>query len=99
MANADKITDATANYDAQQLAEEIATGEEKAPKVNVEDDYERSKEFDVADIDRTAEGAKAADKATSLQSSSGSTPSEGKAPGDPNAYREMAQDVTKPSDD
>lgn len=38
----------TANYDAQQLVEQIAADSEAAPKVDVDADYERSKQFDMA---------------------------------------------------
>ncbi|NJO79770.1 MAG: hypothetical protein HC827_15510 [Cyanobacteria bacterium RM1_2_2] len=81
-------------YDAQQLVQEITTGEEKAPKVNVEADYERSKQFDVAEIDRTEAGAQAAADATAMSgaaSSSTATPSE---TGDPADFLQMAKEVT-----
>jgi hypothetical protein len=80
----------TETYDSQQLAEEIASGEEQAPQVNVEADYERSKQFDVADIDRTGKGAEAAKKA----SSSASAP----ATGNPDEFLDMAKDVQPDSD-
>lgn len=103
MANVNKTGDEnTANFDAEQLVEEIAAGDEKAPEVNVEADYERSKQFDVAEIDRTGQGAKAAEKVTtspSPKSSSTSTAS-GEQPetGDPDAFRKMAKDVNKSLD-
>lgn len=81
------LDDKTTTYDAKQLANEIAKGEDKAPKVNVEADYERSKEFDVAEIDQTEAGAKAAESAGNLSSNKAST-------GDPNAFRKMAKEVT-----
>lgn len=39
--------------DAELAAEEIASGEEKASNVNVEADYEASKQFSVSDVDRS----------------------------------------------
>jgi hypothetical protein len=55
---------AESNYDAQRMAEDIQSGEEKAPQVNVEKDYERSKEYDVSEIDRSETGVEAASEAT-----------------------------------
>lgn len=78
-------------YDSEQLREGIAEGEEKSPKVNVEADYERSKQFDVADIDRTEAGAKAA--ANSPSSTSGAET------GNPAEYRQMAREVTPKEDE
>jgi hypothetical protein len=79
-------------YDSQQLAEDIAQGEEKSPQVNVEADYERSKQFDVAEIDRTGAGAKAAADA---QTSTSETKAE---TGDPADYLQMAKEVTPKED-
>lgn len=91
MSDVDTTTDVTtASYDAEQLVEEIAAGEEKAPQVNVEADYERSKQFDVAEIDRSEEGSQAA---AEVSSESGATT------GDPNAFRNMAKEVNKPTDE
>jgi hypothetical protein len=65
MASLDKNTgDPEVSFDAKQVSEDIATGEQKQPKVNVEGDYERSKEFAVADIDKTEAGSQAAQVAT-----------------------------------
>ncbi len=65
MASLDKNTgDAETSFDAKQVSEDIATGEQKQPKVDVESDYERSKEFAVAEIDKTEAGSKAAQAAT-----------------------------------
>ncbi|MBF2003009.1 MAG: hypothetical protein IGS50_18845 [Synechococcales cyanobacterium C42_A2020_086] len=87
----------TTNFDAEQLKADIAAGEEKAPQVNVEADYELAKQFDVADIDKTDAGAEAAEAATAPQGKVSApepmnTSSE-QAQGDPNAFREMAKDV------
>lgn len=87
------LNDNNITYDAEQLAEEIAKGEEETPKVNVEADYERSKQFDVADIDRTPEGSKAANDAASL---TGNTPTGQAGSGDPKEFRKMAKEVNSP---
>ncbi len=50
--------------EGQLAAENIASGVEKAPTVDIEGDYEASKQFSVSEIDRTGEGAAAAEAAT-----------------------------------
>ncbi|HLO50676.1 MAG TPA: hypothetical protein VK211_19840 [Kamptonema sp.] len=52
------------NFDAQQIAEDVESGEKKLTKVDVSADYEASKEFSVSEIDRTGAGAQAAVTAT-----------------------------------
>lgn len=97
MANLDKET----NFDAERVAEDIATGEKQKPRVNVESDYERSKEFAVADIDKTESSRKAAKIAAESQfkvppqSSQSNLES---TSGDPNEFLGMAKEV-KPSED
>lgn len=82
--------------DAQLAAENMTTGQEKAPTVDVEGDYEASKQYSVSDIDRTAEGEKAAEAATApkLQVPQPEE-KETAAPqtGNPDDYLEMAKDV------
>lgn len=78
-------------YDSQQLVEEIAEGEEKAPKVNVEADYERSKQLDVAEIDRTQAGAKAAADTAPTSQTKAET-------GDPADFLNMAKQVSPKED-
>lgn len=95
--NASDIT--TENYDAQQLTEEIKKDKDKAPQVNADADYERSKQFDVADIDRTAAGSKAAAAATDSKATRSNSPSEaGEPTGDPDAFRKMAKEVNPPAE-
>lgn len=55
------------NFDAQQMTEAIAEGDVKAPKVDVAADYEAAQEFSVSDVDRTSEGAQAAEAAVAPQ--------------------------------
>lgn len=81
-------TDTTTPYDAQQLIEEIEIGDEKAPKVNVEADYKRSKELSVADSDRSNQTME------TLGNSSDRTTA-----GNPDAFREMAKEVTPTPDE
>jgi hypothetical protein len=79
-------------YDAQQLVQEIAVGEEEAPKVDVEADYERSKQFDVAEIDRTEAGTQSA-ATTTMSGASSSSTTEAET-GDPADFLQMAKEVT-----
>jgi hypothetical protein len=73
----------TANYDAQQLVEEIAADDKVAPKVDVDADYERSKQFDVAKADQPLEAARAADPSPVAEST-----------GAPEDFLKMAKQVT-----
>lgn len=92
---------ADANFDAQRMVEEIKAGEEKMPQVDVASDYELSKQFDVAAIDRTGEGAKAAEAATSPEldmnqvesNASDFHATEGFSDADPDAFLDMAREV------
>lgn len=52
------------NFDAQQIAEDVESGEKKIPQVDVSADYEASKEFSVSEVDRTGAGDRAAATAT-----------------------------------
>ncbi|MEB3339085.1 MAG: hypothetical protein VKJ46_16555 [Leptolyngbyaceae bacterium] len=54
-------------YDSQQLSEEIATGETKVPKVNVDADYNAAQEFSSSEIDQTRAGDEAAAAAVAPQ--------------------------------
>ena len=73
----------TANYDAQQLVEEIAADDKVAPKVDVDADYERSKQFDVAKSDQMPEAAKTVDASPVAEST-----------GAPEDFLQMAKQVT-----
>lgn len=82
--------------DAQLVAEEIIAGNEKAAQVDVEADYEASKAFSVSEIDRTDEGAKAAQEAVATDFEVPQTEeTEVKAvdTSDPGQYKDMANDV------
>lgn len=85
------------NFDAQQASEAIAQGEQKSPHVNIEADYEASKQFSVSNLDRSGEGAKAAEAATAPDhalAQPDETPVEAKSDADPQDYVEMAKDVS-----
>ncbi|HEY9858382.1 MAG TPA: hypothetical protein V6D16_02670 [Candidatus Obscuribacterales bacterium] len=97
---ADATTDLTPgegqNFDAMQATEEIAGGEQKAPKVDVDADYEASKEYSVSDVDRSGQGADAAAAATAPEHelhAAEETKFEAEPTGDPGDFREMAQDL------
>ncbi|MDX2097027.1 MAG: hypothetical protein SFW36_04560 [Leptolyngbyaceae cyanobacterium bins.59] len=84
------------NYDAQQLAEEIALGDQKTPKVDIESDYEASKELSVSPVDHTPEGEKMAEDATAPHYQVHSTETSqtvAQPTGNPDDYRKMARDI------
>ncbi len=86
--------------EAQLAAESMTEGKEKMPTVDVDADYAAAQQFSVSDIDRTSEGAEAADKATANQFAT-TTPSETEtetiSTGDPSDYMAMAKDVGAPT--
>ncbi|MBN3908940.1 MAG: hypothetical protein HWQ35_21010 [Nostoc sp. NMS1] len=84
-------------HDAQLAAESIASGEEKAPKVDFDADYAAAQKFSVSEIDRTGEGAAAAEAATAPQYKT-SKPEETKtfqaqSTGNPDDFMELAKEV------
>jgi hypothetical protein len=84
------------NFDAQQLAADIATGEQKAPKVNISEDYEASKEFSTSSVDQTGAGVEMAQAATAPQyelSEPEATSTTAEPTGNPDDYRDMAREV------
>ncbi|MBD2089598.1 hypothetical protein H6F67_07000 [Microcoleus sp. FACHB-1515] len=93
---APEMDDQSQSFDAQQMVEEIQEGEQKAPSVDLDADYEAAKAFSVSEIDATEEGAKAAEAATSSHlevPQPQSEPIEAAETGDPSDYVEMAKDV------
>ncbi|MGB3236757.1 MAG: hypothetical protein WBB29_00585 [Geitlerinemataceae cyanobacterium] len=74
--------DKTIPYDAQKLAEEIDEGERKSTKVNTEEDYEKAQKY--ATANPSAENTP--------------SPQDLKAPGNPEQFRDMAQEVNTPED-
>lgn len=90
------ISNTSENYDAQQMIEEVKEGDRKAPDANVDADYEASKQFSVSNIDRTEEGAAAAEAATAPDFEVPSV-EESTLPaattGNPDDYKKMAADA------
>lgn len=83
--------------DAQLAAESIASGQEKAQAVDFDADYAAAQQMSVSDIDRTGEGAKAAQEATAPEhqlSKPEETRTEAQPTGNPADYMDMAKDVT-----
>lgn len=91
------INSESQTYDAQQLQEEIASGDRVAPKVDVSADYEAAQEFSTSSIDDTEEGRKAAEAATAPQFEV-PEPEEvelkAEPTGDPNEFLDMAAEVS-----
>ncbi|WP_017654304.1 hypothetical protein [Fortiea contorta] len=89
--------DEASTHDAQLAAENIISGEEKAPKVDFEADYAAAQQFSVSEIDRTGQGAAAAEAATAPKHKL-SQPKEvatvAQPTGNPDDYIELAQEVT-----
>lgn len=83
-------------HDAQLAAENIASGEEKAPKVDFEADYAAAQQFSVSEIDRTGEGAAAAQAATAPQQEipkAEEVKTEAQPTGNPQEYAEIAKEI------
>ncbi|HYW22265.1 MAG TPA: hypothetical protein VE956_23735 [Nodularia sp. (in: cyanobacteria)] len=84
-------------HDAQLVAESMASGEEKAAKVDFEADYAAAQEFSVSEIDRTDEGEAAAIAATAPKQKVAEveeeTKTEAQSSGSPEDYLEMAKEI------
>jgi hypothetical protein len=93
--NTSNIGDQDSDFDAEVLKEEIETDESKSPSVNVQTDYERSKEFSTPDHELSPE-----EISPSLGSSfnSANKESESSAEGNPENFLEMAQEIKQASD-
>jgi hypothetical protein len=97
MSDVNNTVNTSENYDAQQTVEEIAVGNRKAPAANVEADYEASKQFSVSPIDRTEEGAAAAEAVSTPQLNvpvADIATSSPDTTGNPADYKQMAQDMS-----
>ena len=82
--------------DAQLAAENMLSGAEPTQAVDFDADYEAAQQFSVSEIDRTGEGAAAAEAATAPQfevSEPEETKLEAQPTGNPDDYLEMAKDV------
>ncbi|HLO88952.1 MAG TPA: hypothetical protein VK203_28645 [Nostocaceae cyanobacterium] len=83
-------------HDAKLAAEQMARGEEKAPKVDFDADYAAAQEFSVSEIDRTPEGEAAAAAATAPQyavPTPEETKTEAQPTGNPDDYLAMVEDI------
>lgn len=83
-------------HDAQLAAENIASGEEKAPNVDFDADYAAAQQFSVSEIDRTGQGAAAAEAATAPEQKvpqAKETTTQTQSTGNPDDYTELAKEV------
>jgi len=83
-------------HEAQLAAESIASGEEKAPKVDFDADYAAAQQFSVSEVDRTGGGAAAAEAATAPQykiSKPEETKTQSQSTGNPDDFLELAKEV------
>ncbi|MDB9373972.1 hypothetical protein [Nodularia sphaerocarpa] len=83
-------------HDAQLTVDSMASGEEKAAKVDFEADYAAAQEFSVSEIDRTNEGAAAATAATAPKQKVPEvkeTKTQAQSTGNPEDYVEMAKEL------
>lgn len=96
MAEANLNPNDAQTFDAQRIAEDVAAGEKKLPKVDVSADYEASKEFSVSDVDRSSQGEEAAKAATAPKfqvPAASESQLKTDSTGNPDDYRSMAKDV------
>ncbi len=90
------------NQDAELVAQSIAAGEEQAPVIDVEADYEAAQQFSVSEVDRTGAGAEAAEAATAPQfevSEPEETRTEAQPTGNPDDFLAMASDAASTTED
>ncbi|MHC5829440.1 MAG: hypothetical protein ACYT04_79355, partial [Nostoc sp.] len=74
----------------------IASGEEKAPKVDFDADYATAQQFSVSEVDRTGKGAAAAEAATAPEyktSKPQETKTQSQSTGNPDDFLESAKEV------
>lgn len=97
MADEVKINPSEVSHDAQLLADNVAEGVEKAPKVDFDADYELAKQMSVSPIDNTEEGQKAAEAAVAPQYEMPEPEDMRVEPGvtgNPSDYMSMASEIT-----
>ena len=83
-------------HEGQLAAENMATGVEEVPNVDIEGDYEASKAYSVSDVDRSQAGAEAAEAATASNfeiSKPEETTFQAQPTGNPNEFLDMAKNV------
>lgn len=89
-------TDENVTFDAQQLAEEIKSGEQDKPNVDVASDYEKSKQFATSDVDPDeAANPSIVEPLGTLSENPDESiaPSESDLTSDPDSFRELAKDA------
>lgn len=82
--------------DAQLAAENIASGEEKAPTVDFDNDYATAQQFSVSEVDRTGKGAAAAQAATAPNQKTSQpqeTKTQAQSTGNPDDFLESAKEI------
>ncbi|MEH2140960.1 hypothetical protein [Nostoc sp.] len=82
--------------DAQLASESIASGEEKAPTVDFDNDYATAQQFSVSEVDRTGKGAAAAQAATASNQKTSQpqeTKTQAQSTGNPDDFLESAKEV------
>ena len=88
--------------EAQLAAENIASGVEEAPTVDFDADYATAQQFSVSEVDRTGEGAAAAEAATAPQyqiSKPVETTTKAQSTGNPDDFLELAKEVGNSEND
>jgi hypothetical protein len=78
------------SFDAELILEEIETGEQEAPQVNFDQDYEASKRFDTSASPDQANQTPKFDKSPNVSSTDAS---ESSATGNPEDFLEMAKAI------
>lgn len=89
-------------HEAQLAAENIASGEEEAPTVNFDADYAAAQKFSVSEVDRTGEGAAAAEAATASNQKTfqpQETKTQTQSTGNPDDFLELAKEVGNSQND
>lgn len=96
MADEVKVNPSEASHDAQLLADNVAEGVEKAPKVDFDADYKLAKEMSTSPLDKTEEGKKAAEAAVAPQQKIPTAKEkkiEAPETGNPDDYVNMAKEI------
>lgn len=82
--------------EAELAAQSMVEGKEKMPEVDVDADYEASKEYSVSNVDKTGSGAEAAAAATAPEHELSEVKEReviSEPTANPDDYREMAKEV------
>lgn len=88
-------------HEGKLAAERMREGDEQVPNIDVEADYEASKQFSVSEVDRSGAGAEAAEAVTAPEfevPEPEETQYIAEPTGNPDDYRDMARDLSPKSD-